>query len=185
MKIDGREIAQEILDSLQKTIAPHLAIILVGDDPASKAYIGQKELKTKEIGAKTTTLNLSSNVSSEQLLKTIEQFNNDNNIHGIIVQRPLPAHIDDEAVTLAIDPKKDIDGLRPDSPYPMPIAEAVLKILSHLGWWQADPEQSRRRSHDSSEVNFISWLKTKHAVVIGKGKTGGGPVIEALKKLGT
>ncbi len=164
MIINGKEIAQEIINDLkQRRTSAHLAIVLVGNDPASKAYVLQKELKAKEIGVKTTTLNLDKNITNNQLLETIEQLNNDNNVGGIIVQRPLPPQINDGTITLAIDPKKDIDGLRPNSPYPMPVSAAVLEILKR------------------TEPNFAK----KEIVVIGKGETGGKPVTDALRKLGT
>jgi methylenetetrahydrofolate dehydrogenase (NADP+)/methenyltetrahydrofolate cyclohydrolase len=140
MKIDGKEIAQEILGNIKKRIEklrerkiiPKLAIILVGNDPASLAYVKQKELKAKEIGAKTTTLHLPNKTSQISLIKTIQQFNNDSNIHGVIVQQPLPQDINLKSITNAIDPKKDVDGFNPNSEFEMPIAMAVMKILRNL-----------------------------------------------------
>lgn len=177
MKIDGREIAQKILQNLSYQVVPHLVVILIGDNPAWKAYVRQKELKAKEIGAKTTILNLSLNVSNEKLLKTIQQLNNDNNVHGIIVQRPLPNSIDKEKISLAISSQKDIDGFHKNSKFEMPLATAVLKILEEI--------QASTPGVDAQKPQgFISWLKSKKIVVIGKGETGGGPIIQKLKKLG-
>jgi len=180
MKIDGKQIADEILENLKKRVGelkkkkiiPKLAIILVGNDPASAAYVKQKELKVKEIGAKTTTLHLPNKTSQISLIKTIQQFNNDNSIHGIIVQQPLPQKINPEDITNAIAPKKDVDGFHPDSHFQMPIAMAVLKILEKV-YIYTPGIQSR----------FVDWLKTKKIVVIGKGETGGKPVIAMLKKM--
>lgn len=180
MKIDGIQIAQEILDNLkkqieklkQKNITPHLAIILVGNDSASVAYVKRKEIKAKELGIKTTILHLSDKIPQTSLLKTIQQSNNDKNVHGIIVQQPLPTHINLTSVINAIDPKKDVDGFHPDSHFQTPLATAVLKILEKV--YINTPELESR---------FVDWLKTKRIVVIGKGQTGGKPIIHMLEKM--
>lgn len=180
MKIDGKQIAQDILDNLKKrieklkkkNITPHLAIILVGCDPASVAYVRQKELKAESIGIKITTLHLPDRTSQLSLTKTIQQFNNDNNIHGIIVQQPLPAYVSLENIINAIDPKKDVDGFRPDSHFQMPITMAVLKILEKV-YIYTPRVQSR----------FRDWLKNKKIAVVGKGETGGKPIVNMFRKL--
>lgn len=182
MIIDGRAIAEKIFNDLSaKTkklkedgITPTAAIIIVGDDPASLAYVKQKELKAESIGAEATVLHYESGITNQELLSTIEQLNNDDNIHGIIVQRPLPNHIDNQAVDQATDAKKDIDAFREDAPYDMPLAAAVVKILENI-FARSDLDQGQ---------TFTQWLKSKNIVVIGKGETGGGPVITKLKKLG-
>lgn len=178
MLINGKEIAQKILQDLkieiQKlSVTPHLAIILVGSDPASISYIEQKDLKAEKIGAKTTIINLESRIQNSELLALINKLNNDNSIHGIIVQRPLPTHIDSQAISLAIDPKKDVDGFHPKSKFEMPIALAVLKILQNIyvHTLKVKPQ-------------FEDWLKSKKILIIGKGETGGQPVIQAFKKMG-
>lgn len=178
MKIDGKAIAQIILDNLSKRVKelkkrgvnPHLVIILVGDDPASAAYVRQKELKAKEIGAKVTILRLPMSITSDKLLKLLNKLNPDHEVNGVIVQRPLPPHIDHETIALAVDPKKDVDGLHPDSPFPMPLALAVSKILQQVARLQGDA--------------LRGWERKKKIVIIGKGKTAGGPVIDMLKKQG-
>lgn len=172
MKIDGKQIANKILKDLklkviklqEKDISPKLAIILVGEDPASAAYVRQKELKAESVGIKTTTVHLSDKISQENLLETIQQFNNDDNIHGIIVQQPLPQNVNLNSITNAIDPKKDVDGFRPDSYFQMPIAMAVFRILEEL----------RIKIKD---------LRNKNIVIVGKGETGGKPIINSLQKL--
>lgn len=181
MKIDGKEIAGEILEELRikvaklkkKQITPMLAIILVGNDPASVTYVRQKELKVQSIGAKTIIKQFSPEISELKLIQTIRQFNNNDNIHGIIVQQPLPSHIDTKKITLAISPKKDIDGFNPKSTFQPPISLAVLKILEKVYIYTP-----------RVEPRFIEWLKNKKMVVIGKGETGGRPIIESLKKMG-
>lgn len=174
MVIDGKKIAQVILQNLsekvqklkEKGTTPNLFIILAESGPASTAYVRQKELKATEIGAKTTVLRKSETISQDELIKLIDELNKDPNVHGIIAQRPLPAHIEHETIALAVDPKKDVDGLHPASNFPMPLAEAVLKILESIG-------ETKER------------LSSKKVVVIGKGKTGGAPIIAMLRdKLG-
>ncbi|MBI2028756.1 MAG: bifunctional 5,10-methylenetetrahydrofolate dehydrogenase/5,10-methenyltetrahydrofolate cyclohydrolase [Candidatus Levybacteria bacterium] len=188
MKINGSEIANKIHIELrkkvkklkEKKITPHLAVILIGSDPASTAYVRQKELKSKAISVNTTIAKFPSGVSQKNILKTIQQYNNDNNIHGIIVQRPLPSHIDSNVISKSIDPKKDVDGFHPKSKFQPPLALAVLKILKnifvHLRGGVAPAAHL--------EGEFREWLILQNIVVIGKGETGGKPVIEMLKKIG-
>lgn len=181
MKVDGKAIAQSILDDLRsravflkkKGATPHLAIVLIGNDPASKAYVRQKELKAKQIGAKTTVVSYESGITNQELITTIEQLNNDNNIHGIIVQRPLPKHINSDNIIRAINPKKDVDGFHPQSKFEMPLSIAVLRTLEHIF------NSSKKGGH-----NFVNWLKEKSIVILGKGEAGGKPVIAKLRKLG-
>lgn len=167
MLINGKEIAQKILDELKLEIqkldkVPHLAIILIGNDPASKAYVNQKKIKAEAVGIKTTIFNLESRIQNSELLALINKSNDDNLIHGIIVQQPLPLHLSLKSITNAIDPKKDVDGFHPESKFEPPISLAVFAILQSLN------------------VSF----ERKNIVVIGKGETGGQPVIQAFKKLG-
>ena len=182
MKIDGKIIALKILNPLKLKIqklgiAPHLAIILIGNDPASHAYVKQKKLKADFINAKTTIKRLSSDISNSSLLKTIQQFNNNSNIHGIIVQQPLPPHINIERITQAIDPKKDVDGFHYKSKFKMPIALAVFKILEEI---YSTPS---RWPNGLLEGGFQTWLSSQKIVVIGKGNTGGKSIIEMFEKM--
>lgn len=184
MKIDGKQITNTILEELkanvkklqEKNITPNLAIILVGDNPASLAYVRQKDLKAKNIGIKTTILHLSNKTSQKDLIKAIEQFNDNNNVRGIIVQQPLPKNINTKTVVLAIDPKKDVDGFHPKSKFEMPIALAVLKILEII--------TRSLLALGLQNLSLSSWLKNKNIIIIGKGETGGKPIINALRKLG-
>lgn len=181
MKIDGAAITVEIFENLRKKIdrlrekgiTPHLAIILVGDNPASLSYVGRKEKKAAEIGAKTTVIRLESGIRNEKLRTIIEKLNADPAIHGIIVQRPLPPQIDGDLIDRETDPTKDIDGFHPESPFPMPLAEAVIKVLQHV------------KTEVEPNKNFSDWLKSKNIVIIGKGKTGGGPTMKLLTKMQT
>lgn len=120
--IDGKTTANEIKSQLKVQVeaykvannrVPHLAAILVGDNPASKAYVGNKVRSCHEIGFKSTLIQMDADVSQDKVLQTIHQLNIDPDIDGFIVQLPLPQHIDEVKVNLAIDPKKDVDGFHP------------------------------------------------------------------------
>lgn len=208
MRIDGKAIRETTLGKLRKEIntlgvTPHLAIILVGNNPASVTYVRQKEINAEKMGAKSTILKLNPEITQKELLSTIEQLNNDNNIHGIIVQQPLPKQINEREVVEAVDPKKDIDGLHSKSPFPMPLAVAVMEILKQIfirleskqGVAEAEGLPTARTRSQRSKTSGalaggklltgpLGWLRTKDIVVLGKGDTGGGPVIERLKKDG-
>ncbi len=116
--IDGKEIAYNLLQDLKKSvlalpqnIKPKFSTILVGNNPASVLYIERKVKKAKELGIDSQKHALKETISQEELLKLIEKLNNDPTIHGILLQLPLPSHINKEVVLNAISPQKDIDGL--------------------------------------------------------------------------
>ena len=119
--IEGKPIAEavyaECLTSFEELKAaghlPGLAVVLVGDDPASKAYIGSKERKCRELGMHSVKIELPEDTPQERLHEVIAGLNADDAIHGILVQMPLPGHLDEDAVILRIDPAKDVDGLHP------------------------------------------------------------------------
>jgi len=120
--IDGKAVAEEIKNTLKQDVleykakigrVPHLAAILVGDNPASKAYVGNKVKSCNQVGFKSTLVKLPSDVSEDELLRQISILNDDVDIDGFIVQLPLPKHIDEVKVTLAIDFRKDVDGFHP------------------------------------------------------------------------
>lgn len=108
------EIALEVKKiSLEGGKVPHLAAILVGEDGASQTYVGHKEKACAQVGFKSTLLKFPASVTEEFLLSEIEKINRNEDIDGLIVQLPLPSHIDEQKVTEAIDPKKDVDGFHP------------------------------------------------------------------------
>ena len=119
--IDGKGIAAEIRGDLKKQVAeltaqgktPGLEVILVGDDPASTVYVRNKERACKEVGINSTVLRLPAETTREELLGLIEKLNDDATVHGILVQLPLPSHLDEDEVINAISPKKDVDGFHP------------------------------------------------------------------------
>jgi methylenetetrahydrofolate dehydrogenase (NADP+)/methenyltetrahydrofolate cyclohydrolase len=120
--IDGRAIAAAITDSVaaevirlknEARIIPGLAVVLVGDDPASQVYVGAKGRKAEELGFHSVQHNLPAATSEGELLALIESLNRDPAIHGILVQLPLPAHIDKTRIAEAVLPEKDVDGFHP------------------------------------------------------------------------
>jgi len=119
--LDGRQIASQMREELkgriaglvQRGIRPGLAVILVGDDPASKSYVTAKEKACEEVGIYSSDNRLSAATTETDLLGLIERFNRDPKIHGILVQLPLPKHINEERVLNAICPEKDVDGFHP------------------------------------------------------------------------
>ena len=128
---------------------PHLAAIMVGEDPASAAYVRGKVKDCDQVGFDSTLIRLPDNVSEPDLLAAIHGLNNDDAIDGFIVQLPLPDHIDDKAVLMAIDPKKDVDGFHPEnvgrmalglSTY-LPATPYGIQLL--LKYYQIDPSGQR------------------------------------------
>ena len=122
--LDGKktslEIQNELGDKVKKLVKkgktpPHLAAILVGEDGASRTYVNAKVKACENIGFKSTLHKLNADVSQSELLKLIDTLNRDNSIDGFIVQLPLPKHIDDNKITLAINPRKDVDGFHPEN----------------------------------------------------------------------
>lgn len=174
MKLDGREIAADIIDSLQKRteklkdkkIVPHLLIIMAASDPRTKSYVKQKLLRAKQIGAKITLKKVSKKISEEDLLNLVRKANKDKKIHGIIIQRPLPKQIHEDAIANAVTAQKDVDGFNPKSEFAAPVALAVLKFIERV-----------------KQDNIMEFLKAKKITVVGKGTTAGKPVINLLRKL--
>ena len=119
--IDGKAVAQDIraevakrVEALKaKGVAPALSVILVGDNPASVSYVTGKQKALAEAGMVDKSIHLPESTSEQELLELIAKLNADPSVHGILVQLPLPKHINEEKVTLAIDPKKDVDGFHP------------------------------------------------------------------------
>ncbi len=120
--LDGKFLAQQIKDELKAAVEsikaqggkiPHLAAVLVGDDPASQAYVRNKVRSCEEVGFGSTLIRKDAGTTEAELLGIVAQLNADPEIDGFIVQLPLPKHIDENKVTLAIDPRKDVDGFHP------------------------------------------------------------------------
>jgi methylenetetrahydrofolate dehydrogenase (NADP+)/methenyltetrahydrofolate cyclohydrolase len=120
--LDGKKTSQEIKEEIKLTVTsmkergervPHLAAVLVGSDGASLTYVGSKVRSCEQIGFESTLVRLEEEISEEELLLHIDQLNKDKTLDGYIVQLPLPKHINEERILLAIDPKKDVDGFHP------------------------------------------------------------------------
>lgn len=120
--IDGKKVATDIKAEIRKEVddivgnggkRPHLAAILVGHDGGSETYVASKVKACEECGFKSTLIRMESDVTEEEVLDKIKEFNNDPDIDGFIVQLPLPKHIDEQRVIETIDPRKDVDGFHP------------------------------------------------------------------------
>jgi methylenetetrahydrofolate dehydrogenase (NADP+)/methenyltetrahydrofolate cyclohydrolase len=149
--IDGNKIAQDIRNEVrqstlelkeQKGVIPGLAVVLVGEDPASKVYVGRKAKVCDEVGFLSREYKLPADASEEKLLKIIKKLNRDKLIHGILVQLPLPKHISTEKIIAAIDPHKDVDGFHPfnvgglviGSPLFVPCTpRGIMELLARAG----------------------------------------------------
>lgn len=120
--IDGKKLSQSIKDEIKESVAqlkaegkniPHLAAILIGDNPASESYVRNKTRSCDYVGFESTLIRKDDSITEEELLDIVQELNNNDDVDGFIVQLPLPKHIDEVKVTLAIDPKKDVDGFHP------------------------------------------------------------------------
>ncbi len=153
--IEGKRIADEILAELTERVArlreahgttPGLAAVLVGDDPASQVYVRNKTRSCQRIGVDAETIHLSKESSQEQIVAAIEELNRDDRFHGILVQLPLPGHVDEGAVLYSVDPDKDVDGLHPVSMGRLASGHPVFVPATPLGIQQlllrsgCDPE---------------------------------------------
>jgi len=179
--LSGLEASNALYDSLHtridalksKQVTPGLAAILVGENPASQIYIRNKTKKFDSLGLKSEIYRLEEGVSEGELLRLIDQINNDDTFHGILVQLPLPDHIDSQKVIHAISPTKDVDGFHPENAGLLSIGtprfvpctpKGIMYILKH----------------------FNVELDGKHVVVVGRSNIVGRPVsvLSSLKSLG-
>ncbi|MBC59802.1 MAG: bifunctional 5,10-methylene-tetrahydrofolate dehydrogenase/5,10-methylene-tetrahydrofolate cyclohydrolase [Gammaproteobacteria bacterium] len=159
-----REIKEEV-DTIKTSgkRPPHLAAILVGDDGASQNYVSMKVKDCEEVGFGSTLIQFDANVSEEELLNKIAELNADNTIDGFIVQLPLPDHIDDNKVILAIDPKKDVDGFCPEN-----IGKLCLGLPTFVSATPNGIMELLRRYQIKTEG--------KHCVVLGRSNIVGTPI---------
>lgn len=179
--LSGIEASKALYNSLEDRIAilkkqsiiPGLAAVLVGNNPASEIYVRNKTKKFEALGLKTDLFRLDENTSEEELLSLIDKLNTDSEFHGILVQLPLPKHIDSEKVLNAIVPTKDVDGFHPENAGLLSIGKprfipctpkGMMFILKH----------------------FNIDLNGKHVVVIGRSNIVGRPIsiLASLKELG-
>ena len=127
------EIKEEATILQQKGITPTLAVVLVGDNKASKSYVNSKHKACLENNINSVKIELDENISTDSLLNEIEKLNNDSEVHGILVQLPLPKHIDAEQILNAVSPQKDVDGFHPINVGKLVIGEAKLIPCTPLG----------------------------------------------------
>jgi methylenetetrahydrofolate dehydrogenase (NADP+)/methenyltetrahydrofolate cyclohydrolase len=128
--LDGKTIAATVLDECRaevaalalKGVTPGLAVVLVGEDPASRVYVASKARTCAELGFHSRKIELPATSTQEQVIEVVRQLNGDPDIHGILVQSPPPPHIDEAAIIRAIDPRKDVDGFHPEN-----VAKLVLE----------------------------------------------------------
>lgn len=170
--LDGKAIAAAVLEECRteaaelkaKGITPGLAVVLVGSDPASKVYVGSKVRTCGELGLFSKKVELPEETTQEELLKVVEDLNNDPAIHGILVQSPPPKHIDEEAIVRALDPRKDVDGFHPEN-------VAKLALEDPTGFVPCTPAGCMK----ILEVSGISTSGAE-AVVIGRSMIVGKPM---------
>lgn len=132
--IDGKQVAADMREELKVKVAelkeqgivPGLAVVLVGEDPASKSYVTAKERACEEIGIYSDDNRLSAETSQEELMAMVDKLNKDPKINGILVQLPLPKHLNESEVLLAIDPNKDVDGFHPVNVGKMVVGEETF-----------------------------------------------------------
>ena len=175
MILDGKKVANEILEEIKEKVAklnkkPHLAVVLVGNDLASQIYVRNKKKTANMLGITSTVIELPEDTEEEVLLNEIKKLNKDSDVTGILVQMPLPKHIDKMKVIMAIDPKKDVDCFTPENvgklsigmePYFYPVTpQGIMILLNRYGIEVAG----------------------KHAVIIGRSNIVGKPMIQLLLK---
>ena len=173
--IDGKQIAADIREELktevsslkEQGIVPGLGVILVGEDPASQSYVTAKEKACENIGIYSDDNRLPADTTQEDLLALVDRMNKDPKINGILVQLPLPKHIDEAAVLLAIDPDKDVDGFHPMNVGKMMVGEEAFLPCT---------------PHGVVQMLVRSGVETSgaHVVVVGRSNIVGKPVANML-----
>ena len=174
--IDGKKVSQEIKDELKIKIdsaknklglVPGLVTIIVGENPASQIYVKMKNKACAEIGMYSEKCELDSKISEAELLEIIEKYNNDEKINGILVQLPLPNHIDENKVIEKISPSKDVDGFHPVSVGNLVIGKQTFLSCTPYGIW----ELLKRYKIET---------KGKHVVVVGRSNIVGKPIANIM-----
>ncbi|MFN4813117.1 MAG: bifunctional 5,10-methylenetetrahydrofolate dehydrogenase/5,10-methenyltetrahydrofolate cyclohydrolase [Bacteroidota bacterium] len=170
--IDGKKVSEDIYSALKSEVdsikaaggkVPHLAAVLVGNNPASQTYVAAKVKACEQVGYGSTLIKLDADTTEDVLLKTIHELNNNADIDGFIVQLPLPAHIDENKITQAIAPNKDVDGFHPTN-----LGRMVLNLPAYL---------------PATPFGIVKLLEAyqiptlgKHCVVIGRSHIVGSPM---------
>jgi methylenetetrahydrofolate dehydrogenase (NADP+)/methenyltetrahydrofolate cyclohydrolase len=173
--IDGKQVAQEMRDEIKaeveklatEGIIPGLVTILVGEDPASKSYVTAKQKTSKELGFYSCQDTQSADITEDALLALVDKYNRDPKIHGILVQLPLPKHINETKVLLAIDPDKDVDGF-----HPINVGKLMIGEANFLPCTPAGIQQLLIRSGTEMEGAEV--------VVVGRSNIVGKPIANIL-----
>ncbi len=170
--IDGRAIAEKVYVDLRtqiaelksKGITPGLAVVLVGDNPASRTYVRSKDKMSRELGLHSVKLELPDSTTQSELLERVEELNRDPKVHGILVQSPPPKQIDEAAIVRALDPRKDVDGFHP-------LNVAKLAMGDSTGFVPCTPLGVQRILIES-KIDIAG----AHVVVLGRSMIVGKPV---------
>jgi methylenetetrahydrofolate dehydrogenase (NADP+)/methenyltetrahydrofolate cyclohydrolase len=174
--IKGAEVAAQIREELKQEIAelkakhnvvPGLVTVLVGADPASQVYVGAKEKTSKELGIYSERYDLPENTTQKDLIDLVNKLNKDPKIHGILVQLPLPKHLNEEEVLYAIDPKKDVDGF-----HPVNVGKLMIGEPDYLPCTPAGIQQLLIRSG--------TQIEGAEVVVVGRSNIVGKPIANIL-----
>ena len=174
--IDGKALAQEMFAKLQNHVAvlkdvhgvtPCLAVILVGDDPASQIYVRSKQKRAKKLGMESIVHELPAKTSQDEVIRLIETLNEDDKVHGILVQLPLPKQIDTFTILRALTPAKDVDGLHMDNVGRLATGRFGLVPCTPLGCIQLLKKT-------------CGTIEGKHAVVVGRSALVGKPLVQLL-----
>lgn len=176
----GKEVSEEIYAELRDRIGalkargidPGLAVILVGEDPASQIYVRKKDEMCSKLGLRSVKIVLPSDVTQEELMAKVEELNNDDSIHGFLVQLPLPKHLDEEQVINSINPSKDVDCFHPEN---------VGRILV------GEPDFLPATPAGIQQMLVRSGVETagRHVVVVGRSNIVGKPIAAMMVQKGT
>lgn len=174
--IDGKQVASKVHVEVAAGVAefsekygstPGLTVVLIGDDPASHSYVKGKERACEKVGIRTNTIRGDAETTQEELLEIIDGLNNDPGVNGILVQLPLPKHLDEDAVIHAIDPLKDVDGLHPEN--------AGLLLLGQPRFAPATPLGVQRMLIEENVE-----MSGAQVVIVGRSKLVGMPLAALL-----
>ncbi len=176
--LDGKGLSEKIRENIkiqttklveQYDKTPHLVVILVGDNPASQSYVGSKEKACIKAGIKSTVIKKESNITQEELVKTILDLNGDNDVHGILLQLPIPKHLDEDKIINLIDPTKDVDGFCNENVARLNKGQSAMVPCTPLGI---------TRILDEYKIDTFG----KHCVIIGRSQIVGKPMAALMLK---
>lgn len=174
--IDGKKVAADIRKELKEKIddlrnkgknVPGLVAILVGENPASQIYVSSKSKACEEIGMRTKVEKFPASLAENELIDVIEKYNNDKDYHGILVQLPLPKHINENKIIESISPKKDVDGF-----HPMSVGNLVIGKETFISCTPAGIQELLKRYYINT--------RGKHVVVVGRSNIVGKPVANLM-----